>query len=412
MQRAQLKIVLPILVLLLAGGIYQVLLASKTERQQPELVEKVWRIDVIEAQPESLSPSVTLYGKIESPELLKAAAPGSGVVEKVYVRNGARVSQGEPLIELDRRDFEASQLQAQADLADIESQIAELEIRHISDQAALETERELLALADAEVDRLDQLQQQNLSADTALNAARSELGRQRLAVLSRELEVNSYPAKLRMLRARGDRARAEMDRAQLAMQRSAIDAPFDAIVSGVEVSAGDRVSLGQILISLFPLDSLEIRAHLPVSHIDSVQQAIASDEVLQGRLARDGKAQHFPLLRLAGEAEATGIDVYFKIGDIERPMRPGELIPLDLKLPIVDDVYAVPWQAIYGNSRIYQVVDERLRAVDVTTVGQTRDQDGETRVLIRSGQISAGDQIAATHLPNAVAGLKVVVGGQ
>ena len=407
--KSQVRVLLPILVLLLVGALYQVLMASKTTRQQPELVEKVWRIDVIQAQRQSLAPSLTLYGRIESPELLRAAAPGGGVVEKVYVRDGARIKRGATLVEMDRRDFQASLLQAKADLRDVENQIAELKIRHKSDQAALQTERELLGLAAAEVDRLDKLQKQNLSADTALNSARTELGRQRLAVTSRELEVDSFPAKLKILQARADRATAQMDESELAMSRSSIKAPFDAIVSRVEVSAGDRVSLGQILVSLFPVDSLEIRAHLPVNYIDSVQRSISSGQTLQARIARRNDLGSFELLRLAGEAEATGIDLYFAVGKIDGQMRPGELLPLELELPLETDVIAIPYQAIYGNSRVYQVVEERLRAIDVLTVGQTRDRDGKTRVLVRSDELDTGDLIATTHLPNAVAGLKVSI---
>ena len=404
--RAQARLILPLLVLLLAGGIYQALMASKTERRQPELIEKIWRIDVIEARRQRLSPSVTLYGRIESPEQLQAAAPGGGVVAKVFVRDGDPVLEGQQLVTLDRRDFEAALLQAQADLRDLDNQISELEIRYQSDRQALQTERELLAFAAAEVERLDKLQQQNLSADTALNSARSELGRQRLSVMTRQLDVDSYPARRQILLARRDRARAELGRAQLAMQRSEILAPFDAIVSEVAIAAGDRVSLGQILISLFPIDSLEIRAHLPLNHLDAVQQALGRGQALEARLARRGDSRSFALLRLAGAAEATGIDAYFAV-EPGMQMRPGELLPLELYLPPVDDVIPLPYQAIYGNSRIYRVVEERLQALDVTSIGQTRSADGQTLVLIRSGAIEAGDRIAITHLPNAVSGLKV-----
>ena len=100
---------------------------------------------------------------------------------------------------MDRRDFNAALLQAEADLRDIDSQIAELEIRHRSNQSALQTERELAALADAEVERLVELKKQNLSADTALNAARSELGRRQLQVTARQFDVDSYPTQLRIL---------------------------------------------------------------------------------------------------------------------------------------------------------------------------------------------------------------------
>lgn len=405
--RTSAKFILPLLVLLLSAGLYYSLVSSKTEREKPALTEKVWQIDVLTARQQSISPSVTLYGRIESPEQLKAAAPGGGIVEQVSVRNGARVSRGQSLLRLDRRDFEASLLQAEADLRDIDNQIAELKIRHQSNQSSLATERELLALADDEVERLVKLKKQNLSADTALNSARSELGRRKLEVTARELEVESYPAKLQILMARRDRGKAELDQARLAMTRSEIQAPFDAIISDVAVSAGDRVSLGQVLISLFPLDNLEIRAHLPINYVKSVQRAIAEGQQLDASVSSRAYLGRFPLVRLAGEAEATGIDAYFAINDNAEQLRPGELLQLSLQLPVEDGVFAVPYQAIYGNSRLYRVVENRLEALDVVLVGQAVADNDRVLVLIRSKDIVPGDQIAITHLPNAVSGLKV-----
>ncbi len=408
--RSKLRIILPFLVLLVSGAIYFSLVNSKTERQRPTLSEKIWQVEVITAQIQTLSPSITLYGRIESPELLKAAAPGGGIVEDVLVRNGSRVQQGDRLVTLDQRDFEAALLQAEADLRDIDNQIAELKVRHQTNLLSLETERNLLELAAAEVERLVQLKQQQLSAETSLNAARSELGRQQLAVNSRALEVDSYPARLQILTARHDRGKAQLDQARLAMSRSDLRAPFEAIVSEVAVAAGDRVSLGQLLISLFPVRALEIRAHLPLNYIDSVQRALADGEVLDAGVASRSDLGRFPIVRLAGEAEATGIDIYFAIDSIDTQLRPGELLPLNLRLPAENDVYAVPHQAIYGNSRIYLVADDRLQAIDVTSVGQTRDASGNVQVLIRSDGIRNGDRISITHLPNAMSGLKVKTG--
>lgn len=407
--RASAKILLPFLVLLIAGVLYFSLVSSRTERERPALTEKVWQIDVIEARQQTLSPSVTLYGRIESPEQLKAAAPGGGVIEKVFVRNGARVKQGQPLVTMDRRDFAASLLQAEADLRDFDNQIAELKIRYQSNQASLETERDLLALANDEVQRLVELKKQNLAADTALNSARSELGRRRLEVTARKLEVESYPAKLQILMARHDRGKAELDQARLAMDRSELKAPFDAIISEVEVAAGDRVLLGQMLISLFPVNNLEIRAHLPINYVQSVQLALAEGQKLDASVSNRKYLGRFPLIRLAGEAEATGIDAYFAIDASAEQLRPGELLPLSLMLPAESGVFAVPYQAVYGNSRVYRVVENRLQALDVASIGQSSVEDGRALVLIRSSDIETGDQIAITHLPNAVSGLKVQI---
>jgi multidrug efflux pump subunit AcrA (membrane-fusion protein) len=407
--RSNAKFVLPLLVLLLAAGVYYSLVASKTQRESPVLTEKVWQVEIIEVQQQTLSPTVTLYGRIESPEQLKAAAPGGGIVDRVYVRNGARVNQGDALVTMDRRDFSAALQQARADVHDIDSQITELEVRHRSNLASLETERELMTLAEAEVERLVALKKQKLSADTALNSAHSELARRQLAVTSRELEVDSYPARRQILKAGQDRSKAQLEQAKLAMDRSEVRAPFDGIISEVAVAAGDRVSLGQVLVSLFPLHTLEIRAHLPVNYIDSVQPAIARNEALFASVSGRSDLGRFPLLRLSGEAEATGIDAYFAIDSETVQYRPGELLALSLQLPAESGVFALPYQAIYGNSRIYRVEQDRLQAIDVVSIGQVRT-GGQVQVLIRSDTIADGDRIAVTHLPNAVSGLKVKTG--
>lgn len=409
--RASARLILPVIVLALAAVVYHALLASKTERDKPRLSEKVWQVSAIDAQRQSLSPTITLYGKVESPELLQAGSPGSGVVERVFVRAGNQVRSGELLLRLDQRDFSAALLQSEADLRDIENQIEELKIRHAADRASLETERALMALAESEVNRLLKLQQQNLASDTALNSARTELGQRQLAVTARQLDVESYPARLQILQARRDRAQARLDQDRLAVTRSEVRAPFDAIISRVEVSAGDRVSLGQTLVSLYPQDSLEIRAHLPANHIDAVQQTLAEGRRLDASVPGRPNLGRLAVTRIAGEAEATGIDLFFATNRGDARLRPGELLALVLQLPAQEGVFAVPYQAIYGNSRIYRIVDERLQAIDVETVGQARGLGDEVQVLIRSDQLEPGDRIAVTHLPNAVAGLKVSVDG-
>ncbi len=402
------KFILPLIVILITGGLYQLLMTSKAERKQPQLKEKVWQIKAIKAQLQSLSPNLKLYGRIESPELLRTAAPGNGVVEQVFVRNGDSVQKGQNLVHLDPRDFESALLQAKADQRDIENQITELDIRHRSNLSALDAERELLRIAKAEVNRLDKLHRQNLSAESALNAARSEQGRQQLQVISRELGVDRYVSQQEMLKARLEGVAAQHAKAQLAMERSVITAPFDAIVSSVAISKGDRVNLGESLVSLFPVSDLEIRAHLPAKYISSVQQAIVNGEPLFASVPAHSNLQPLQLQRLAGEAESTGIDLYFSIDESSAQMRPGELLALELILPTEANVIAVPYQAIYGNSRIYQVIEDRLQAVDVQTIGQTRVDGGPTQALIRSATIKSDDLIAITHLPNAISGLKVV----
>ena len=103
---------LPLLILFLAMSTYAYLKMSKPERVKPVAKEKVWQVDVITAQPQTLSPSLTLYGEVETPALVKAAAPGPGLVAEVLVSPGDRVQQSQKLVSMDSRDFAAANLQA------------------------------------------------------------------------------------------------------------------------------------------------------------------------------------------------------------------------------------------------------------------------------------------------------------
>ena len=119
LHRSTLKIFLPVLVLALGVGGFFYLKSSRPEQPKPKPKEKVWQVAVIEAKPQTLAPTLSLYGETESPSLLQAAAPGAGLVTEVLVRKGSIVNQGQRLLALDQRDFMLAVAQAQAEIDDL-----------------------------------------------------------------------------------------------------------------------------------------------------------------------------------------------------------------------------------------------------------------------------------------------------
>ncbi len=409
--RKLLKVLLPFVVLGIPGYVAYDMVNSRAVKKQPQPSEKIWQVEVMPVLRQSLSPGITLYGRVESPDQLKAAAPGAGIVESIHIRSGDTVYRGDILLSLDRRDFETQRILAESELVDLQSQITELKIRHDSNGLSLKTEQELLVLADEEVARMRQLKKSKLGSDTTLSEALNAQGRQQLSLQNRQLEVDSFAAKLKMLKARQKQANARQSEADLKIKRGKIIAPFDAIISSVPVAVGDRVATGDLLTSLYPLSSLEIRAHIANEYINQIRSAMSRGESIKAYLSRSQKTVAVELLRLSGEAIATGIDAYFDGSDTDLNLRPGELLTLILSLPASDDVIAVPFQAIYGNSRIYLKRDNRLVGIDVETIGQIQSIDNvssqQAQLLIRSENIHLDDEIVITHLPNAVTGLKV-----
>ncbi len=398
------KFLLPVVVLSIAIGSFQYLRANKPERKPPQLREKVWQVETITADIQSLAPLVRLYGRVESRDLVKAGAPQKSIVTGVLVRDGDQVRAGTVLVELDRRDFETAVTRAEAEVTNISSQLQDSDIRHQTNLLALQSEQRLLQLFLDEVSRLQQLKQNNLSSESTLNEAKRNLEKQQIAVQTRKLEVERYPATRLSIEARSKQATATLEEARLALQRSRVTAPFDGIVKQVNVSVGDQVASGQVLLEVYSPESLEIRAHLPQKYIATVQQALGAGSSINANI--NSQSGSVNLLRTAGESEATGIDVFF---NASQQSRYGELLTLELELPDQPGALAIPYQAIYGNSRVYRVIDNRLQAVSVETLGQLRTESGEMMLLVGGENLQDGDQIVTTHLPNAVTGLLVRV---
>ncbi|MEN8180828.1 MAG: biotin/lipoyl-binding protein [Pseudomonadota bacterium] len=407
--RSFLRLSLPLLLIVLGVGIFSYLKASRPESPKPQPKEKVWQVDVFEASPQALAPSLTLYGEIETPALLQAAAPGAGLVTELQVRKGDKVTQGQSMLALDPRDFELAVAQAKADVMDLEAQLIDLELRHRANQQSLQKEQRLLKLAQAKVAREERLRKQNLSSESALDDARNDLGHQELSVISRQSEVERHAANRKQLEARMLHGQARLAEAELALERSEVIAPFDGVVASVPVAVGDRVQIGKVLVTLYPSDSLEVRARIPVRYQAEMQSALNTSPQLKAHAELAGHPIEMVLDRLAGEADPSGIDGYFGVtGGMDR-LRLGNLLKLNLQRPAQPDLVPIPFQSIYGNNRIYLLREGRMHGIEVEAVGQHMPADAKPALLIRSPEIRVGDKIIRTHLPHAVTGLKVKV---
>jgi hypothetical protein len=140
-----------------------------------------------------------------------------------------------------------------------------------------------------------------------------------------------------------------------------------------------------------------------------MQGALNQGQRLDAHAELSGHSIRLRLDRLAGEADPSGIDGFFRvIGGADR-LRLGNLLKLNLQRPVQADLVPIPFQSIYGNNRIYLLRQERMHGIEVETVGQYLPADAAPALLIRSPEIRAGDRIIRTHLPHAVSGLKVRV---
>jgi len=325
----------------------------------------------------------------------------------VNALEGDYVEKGQLIIQLDDTDALLILAHRQADLAEIEALVTSESSRFKRDKTLLINEQELLKLTENAVDRARKLEKSRLASKATLDDSLAARQRQLLSLQRLEHDVAEHPARLAGLKARQSRANALLSQAKVDLSRAQVKAPFSGRIAKRYISTGDRVRAGDNLLTLYDLDRLEVRAQIPARYIDQVRNNIAQGKQQSATTQINGKTITLVLSRLSGEVrlDSGGVDALFQVQD--KGLTLGSFVELNLQLSVQDNVVAIPFNALYGLSRVYQVDKGHLHLVDVQRVGEFKNKHGDNRILIRSDALKNDDLLLSTQLPNAMTGLRV-----
>ena len=405
------KRLIPVVIILIGILGFIVLKATRHVPDPVSPQERSWRVDVMEISPDTLQPSLTLYGQLESPRRFTVVAPLAGRIDALPVRDGQQVAEGELLVGLDEDDITPRVKQAEADLADARAQLLSERLNHRNDQQALTLERRLLDNAEKSFKRVEQLVGRELVSRAELDNAQDIVERAALTVATRQRSLDSHESRLAALQARTERAEAALDSMRRDAERSRFVAPFAGVVGNVQVAEGDQVNANAALLDFYPVDGMELRATLPQIHAQAFLTALADGTALVAHTLETATPLSMTLARIAGQADARGVEALFTLDQPATDLRIGNLVAISVPKPASENSVALPYSAFYGNNTVYALEDGRMVRVEVQRVGETRQEDGQRWILVRSEALQAGMQIITTHLPNALQGLKVDTGG-
>ncbi len=280
MEMKLLKTLRPLLILAVAGLGAFLIIASKPASKPVVVKEKAWPVRVQPAEPATLAPTLTLYGRIESLWSSQLTAGIAADVVEIRVIEGSEVPKGDLLMRLDDRDARLLLAQREAELAEAEARIRSAETRHQSNLENLPREQQLHALSNKEVERLQDLVDRQMGAQSALDKAMQDVQRQAISLRAREQSISEYEATLAELEAKRVRIEALRDQARLELERCRILAPFDGRIARVRVSPGKRVRLGDPLVDLYDTGAMVVRAQLPSRTIAVVKRALDQGDKL------------------------------------------------------------------------------------------------------------------------------------
>ncbi|MBT4740249.1 MAG: efflux RND transporter periplasmic adaptor subunit [Rhodospirillaceae bacterium] len=402
---------LPLVILGTALLITVVMILARPRDVPAPRAERAWIVDVQRVDYRTINPTLELFGSVQSPQDADLSAGIEATVNDVPVRDGETVLEGQLLVVLDDRDATLTLRQRQADIHEIEAQSSFADRQIEINRIALEQEKDLLGIAQTRFDRAKELLDLGRLSRSDFENATENLKRAQLSLNRSDLALEESRIRLNERQAQLERAQALHDQAALDVARTRVLAPFDGIVSGIQVSEGDRVRVGDSLMRLQNPSTVEVRTQVPADYVQSINQGLRTEDAITAVVQIDDGTVMGRITRVSGliREGSGGVDSF--IGFYAPPigLRLGSTVRVLLQLPAETGVIAVPAEAVYGLNRIYKVSNDRMMKVDVQRVGERALEDGSTEVIIRSPELTNSDTIIVTKIANAADGLLVKI---
>ncbi len=337
------------------------------ERPPPE-------VGVVALQAQPLERTKTLPGRTAAYRVADVRPQVSGILQERRFEQGAQVSAGESLYQIDPAPYRAEVDRAQAQLDEAE--------------ATVDTARK-------DVERIRELLETNGASEQELDDARDRLEQNKARVQS---------------------ARASLTAARIQLGYTSVEAPIPGRISQAYVTEGSLVTAQQerALAQITQLDPIYVDIQRPAEQARRLQRALAAGELER----TEGESQ--VALRLGGgetyehtgELTFSGVDVAQDTGSItlravfpnpDHELRPGMFVRARLTEGTDPDALLVPQQGIRHNRQgqaTALVVDEDNRVAQRQV--EVRRAQG-TFWVVEEG-LDAGDRVIVSGLQQAQPG--------
>lgn len=260
-QRAAIAIRAAIVVVLLLFAllIFQVLAGSKAIVPTVDPNQQRQRVNVLVATPVKVHRQWTGYGTAEAIDSANVPARVTATVTRIpdVVLEGARVTQGQVLVELDASDFVNQLKIAEQNLAGVEARLAELQNLEAMLTQRLTVETSDRDLARDEFERVKAMFAKDAANQKDMDASeRNYLSAQRNR-LQVEENLNSIGPRRDQLLAEKAGLQSSADIARQNLARCSIKSPLDGVIQAIDVEVGENLTLGQRVARVVNLDRIQ-----------------------------------------------------------------------------------------------------------------------------------------------------------
>jgi membrane fusion protein, multidrug efflux system len=174
----------------------------------------------------------------------------NGTISAVYVDNNQSVEKGQPLVQLDPRDYQVTVEQARAQLAQAQADVNTARQQHVAAVATVRQAEAQNYLAQRNAERYTQLSKVNVVSQSEFDQYNATARAQAATVKTDEATAASALRTIASREAQVQAAQAALDQAMLNLSYTRITAPADGVIGNRSAELGQRIQPGQSLMAL------------------------------------------------------------------------------------------------------------------------------------------------------------------
>ena len=196
------RILIPLVLVLITALVIWLFSALKPTPPERTAEERTWPVRVTTLEAAARAPQLRLLGRVETPYRSDLTAAVTANVAEIPVLEGQSVQAGDLIVELAQAEVALLVTQRQADVDELQAQLASEQNQYRADQQVVEREQELVALARRALEREQRLAESDLTSQTRIDQARQALQAAELSLINRRLAVANHDSRLASLQAR------------------------------------------------------------------------------------------------------------------------------------------------------------------------------------------------------------------
>ena len=336
-------------------------------------------------------------GNVEAFASISLRSQVTGVVEELSFHEGDMVKQGQVLVNLDRRPFEAALQMAEANLVRDRALLAQSEAQLARDAA----NAEYMQLS---AERQQQLNTRGIISKDVAEQMRSQADATAALVKADRASIDS--AKAQLVAQQG-----AVDAAKVSLDYTTIKSPIDGQTGSLSVKVGSLVTANQTeMTTIARVQPVLVTFTVPAIHLGTIKSHMTGGNKLPVTATpQDAAAQPsvgtLSFVDNAVDMTTDTIKLKATFDNPDRRLWPGQFARVSLRLTTLDNATVVPSQAVQtgqDGQYVFVVKDDQTVEQRSVTVGQRVEDDtvvqkglkpGETVVTEGQLRLEAGSRV-------------------